>query len=287
MRGSVALWAAFALALAFGANANAARVGVLSNNLAAQTAADFGGKISGHTFTGVDISTTVPSLDSLLADYDVVLLFEDTVFANATAVGNVLADFAKAGRAVVLGTFYDQDRSDATSGNITPHGWGALESIDPNTTDGFGTAYAPRTLASSNIVKHPLTRRVDSLFAANGNPGAYAGGNQAKPGTRVVATWAQKNALGQTDPAIAYRITGKACVIHIGIAPQYGVLTTFGVYGLDFGGDFYQVWKNAFDYGAQGCRAATIPTLSDLALVLLVVAITIASFPALRRYRKI
>ena len=288
MRGRLLLWVTFALTFAFAANANAARVGILSNNLAAQTAADFALKIPGHTFTGVDVSATVPSLDSLLANYDVVLLFEDTVFANATAVGNVVADFAKAGRAVVLGTFYDQDRSDATSGNITPHGWGALETLDPNTTDGFGASYSLRTLQSSTIAPHPLARGISSLFAAHGNPGPYAGGNQAKPGTRVVAVWAQKNALGQTDPAIDYRITGKACVIHIGIAPQYGVLTAFGVYGVDFGGDFYQAWKNAFDYGSQGCRASTIPTLSDLALALLAVMMTIASFAALRRrYPKI
>ncbi|HJU22569.1 MAG TPA: hypothetical protein VJ891_08675, partial [Casimicrobiaceae bacterium] len=180
--------------------------------------------------------------------------------ANATAGGNIVAAFAEAGHAVVLGTFYDQDRSDATGGSTMPHGWGALETIDPNTTDGVGTPYAIRTLDPSSIVAHPLTVGVESLAALRGNPGPYAGGNQAKQGTTVVARWAQLNALGNPDPAIAYRQTGAACVIHIGIAPQYGVLPTFGTYGTDFSGNFYTAWKNAFDFAATSCAMPdTVP----------------------------
>jgi hypothetical protein len=239
--------------------AHAARIGVLSNSLAVPTAADFSAKIPVHTFTAVDVSASVPPLDSLLANFDVILLFEDTVFVNAKAVGNLVAEFARAGHPVVLGTFYDQDRSDAIGGTTTPHGWGALETIDPNTTDGVGTAYAVRTLAPASIVSHPLTQGVTNLAALRGNPGPYAGGNQAKPGTLVVASWSQTNARGQMDPAIAYRITGAACVIHIGIAPQYGVVATYGTYGTDFSGDFYRVWTNAFGFGAARCVIGIIP----------------------------
>jgi hypothetical protein len=60
-------------------------------------------------------------------------------------------------------------------------------------------------------------------------------------------------------PAIAYRITGAACVIHIGIAPQYGVVATYGTYGTDFSGDFYRVWTNAFGFGAARCVIGIIP----------------------------
>jgi hypothetical protein len=263
--------------------AYAARVAVLSNSLAAETAADYSSKIPTHTFAGIDVSASAPALQVLLDNYDEILLFEDTVFPNSTAVGNRVAEFATAGRAVVLGTFYDQDRSDAIGSTTTPHGWGALETIDPNTTDGVGTAYAVRTLASTSISNHPLTRGVSTLSALRGSPGPYAGGNQAKPGTHVVAVWSQANARGQPDPAIAYRHTGRACVIHIGIAPQYGVLASFGTYGTDFGGDFYTAWRNAFDFGAAGCRLpSAIPTLSKWAYVLLVLAI-VASGPVLRR----
>jgi hypothetical protein len=268
--------------------AQAARVAILSNAWAAQTATDYNAKIPRHVFTGIDVTSIVPSLDSLLADYDVVLLFEDQLFVNSQAVGTRVAEFANAGHTVVLGTFYDQDRSDAIGGTTSPHGWGALENIDPNTTDGVGTAYAVRTLDPASIVAHPLTRGVATLSALRGNPGPYAGGNEAKPGTTVVAAWAQTNARGNVDPAIDYRQTGKACVIHIGIAPHYGVLNTFGTYGVDFGGDFYRAWSNAFDFGALHCRPSPIPTLSAwtyVAMAMLIVAYASLAMARMRRRR--
>ncbi len=235
------------------APAHAARVGVLSDAFAAATAANLATQIPANTYAGIDVSSTVPAASDLLANFDVILLFEDGVFANSTVVGNQVAQFAAAGRSVVLATFYDQDRSDATGGQTSPHGWGALEAIDPDTTDGIGTAYAVRTLDPTTIVTHPLTTGVTALAALRGNPGPYAGGNQAKPGTIVVATWAQPNARGLPDPAIAYRITGTACVIQVGIAVDYPVLATFNMLGTDFSGNYYQVWANAFAFGATGC----------------------------------
>jgi hypothetical protein len=120
------------------------------------------------------------------------------------------------------------------------------------------------------MVQHPLTAGLTSLTSAK-----FAGGNQAKPGTTVVAYWTQPNALGKPDPAIAYRVTGAACVIQIAIAPNYAVVGTFGT---DFTGDFYRLWKNGFDYGAAKCipalgldpggTPANVPTLSEWALLL-------------------
>ena len=266
--------------------AQAARVAILSNAWSAKTAADYNARIPRHTFTGIDVTSSVPSLDALLANYDVILLFEDRVFDNATAVGTRVAEFANAGRAVVLGTFYDQDRSDLTGGTTSPHGWGTLEAIDPNTTDGVGTAYAVRTLDPASIVTHPLTRGVNTLSALRGDPGPYAGGNEAKPGTTVVAAWTQRNARGNVDPAIAYRQTDRACVIHIAIAPQYGVLDKFGTYGVDFGGDFYRAWSNAFDFGALHCRPSPIPTLSAWAFLALAASIALYAACAMGRMRR-
>ena len=287
MASTLRLLAAIILGYALATPAFAARVAVLSNNFSAETAADFNAKIPGHTFTGVDVSASVPALSTLLANYDVILLFEDTVFVNAPAVGNRVAEFANSGRTVVLGTFYDQDRSDATGSTTIPHGWGALETLDPDTTDGVGTAYAVRTLDPNGIVRHALTRGVSSLSALRGSPGPYAGGNQAKPGSIVVAAWAQHNVRNTVDPAIAYRQTGPACVIQIGIAPHYGVVPTFHTYGTDFAGDFYRVWQNAFSFGANNCSPlpAPAPTLSQWALLALAVATVLAATPALRRRR--
>ncbi len=286
MSSTLRIAAAVLLGLAVAAPAQAARVAVVSDAFSSETAANFNAKIPNYTFTPIDVSSSVPSLDTLLANYDVILLFEDGVFANAPAVGNRVAAFAKAGRPVVLGTFYDQDRSDATSGATVPpaipHGWGDLETIDPNTTDGVGTAYSVRTLNAASILRHPLTRGVTALSALRGSPGPYAGGNQAKPGTIVVAAWSQPNARGLVDPAVAYRLTESACVIHIGIAPDYPVVPTYNTYGTDFAGDYYRVWKNAFDFAATGCDVNPVPTLSAWAygvMALLLFAVAFAYLP--------
>jgi hypothetical protein len=268
--------ALIAVACSLSPLAEAARVGVLSNKYFAETAALFNANIPGHTFTGLDVSTAAPTL-AALQGFDVVLLFEDGRFANAPTVGNVVAAYANSGRAVVLGTFYDQDRSDS---GPAASGWGLLETIDPNTSDGSGTPYAPRTLNASSIVPHPLTLGLTSLTSQQ-----FAGGNRLKPGSVVVAYWTQPNAVGQPDPAIAVRVTGAACVMQVGIAPDYPVPAVGGP--SQFSGDFYRVWKNAFDFGANHCQAAPasafpIPALSDVALALTALLIGVAAFVSRR-----
>jgi IPTL-CTERM motif len=278
---------------------HAARVGVLSDNCAqcpgtaVATAADFSAKIPGHTFTGIDTSQAVPTLPALLSSYDVLLVFEDGRYANSKAVGNVAAAFANVGRAVVLGAFYDQDRSDAANPAITlipvPGGWGGLEAIDPDTTDGLGVRTdasgvpnLPRVLNIGSLIPHPLTKGITALTASSG----FAGGNQAKPGTVVVGNWTEANARGQPDPAIAYRITGAACVVQIGIAPDYGVGVGSGYGAGNFTGDFYVLWKNAFDFAATSCGTAggnAIPTLSDAGLALTILLVVAVAFSQRRR----
>ncbi len=225
----------------------AANIAVLSNEYAAEAAADFNSQLTGHTFTGIDVSTTTPTLTELQA-YGAILLFEDGTFGNAQNVGNVVAQYANGSGAVILGTFYEQDRSDAPYSGA---GWGNLETIDPNTTDTRGCSYTANTLNAASIVPHPLTTGVTSLFSGSSG---YSGGNQAKAGTVVLANWTNLNYLGNPDPAIAYRITGNACVIHIGIAPQY---SAYGAFGTAYGGNFYQIWQNAADFAVVGCNAAT------------------------------
>lgn len=278
---------AVAAAAAVAAPAHAARVGILSNKYAIETAADFNARIPVHTFTAVDTSGATPNLAQLETNFDVLLVFEDSTYGNAPTVGNVVAAFAKTGRAVVLGAFYDQDRSDAPA-SIPPHGWGALEALDPNTTDGMGTPYAPRTLDVASMQKHPLTVGIESLASAK-----FAGGNAPKAGTRVVANWTQPNARGGADPAIAYRVTGNACVIQVAIAPNYAVL---GVAGTDYGGDFHRAWQNAFDFAAAQCVVpvatspggdpAKVPTLSQWGLALTILLVGAAGLLTQRRRRR-
>jgi hypothetical protein len=108
----------------------------------------------------------------------------------------------------------------------------------------------------------------------------------------VVAKWAQPNARGGADPAIAFRITGIACVIQVAMAPNYNVL---GVAGTDFGGDFHRAWKNAFDFGAKRCTPpyvadaggdpANVPTLSEWGFVLTVLLLGLIGARAVVRSR--
>lgn len=276
----------FLAAVALAQPALAARIGILSNKYAVETAADFNNRIPSHTFAAIDTSAVIPTLSSLTNSYDVLLVFEDSTYGNAPSVGNVAAAFANTGRAVVLGAFYDQDRSDAPP-SIPPHGWGALEQIDPNTTDGTGTPYLPRTLDTATMLSHPLTTGIASLSSAK-----FAGGNKAKPGTTVVAWWKQTNALGDRDPAIAFRVTGSACIIQFAIAPNYPVL---GVAGVDYSGDFHRAWKNVFDFGTNKCtpqlaldpggNPANVPTLSQWGLALTILLVAALAARALRRRR--
>lgn len=280
------LLVAFAAAAALAAPVHAARVGILSNKYAVETAADFNARIPAHTFTAVDTSGATPNLAQLQNNFDVLLVFEDSTYGNAPTVGNVAAAFANGGRAVVLGAFYDQDRSDAPP-SIPPHGWGTLETLDPNTTDGTGTPYVPRTLDVAGMQKHPLTVGINSLTSAK-----FAGGNAPKTGTRVVANWTQPNAKGGADPAIAYRVTGNACVIQLAIAPNYPVL---GVSGTDYSGDFHRAWQNAFDFAAANCVVpiafaggdpANVPALSEWGLVLTILLVGGVAAFAQRRTRR-
>lgn len=271
--------------------AQAARIGILSNQNAVATAADFTARLKGHTFTPVDVSTTAPTLPSLTGNFDAVLLFEDGLFANAPNVGNVVAKFAELRRPVILASFYEQDRTGTTA--LPAHGWGALETLDANTSDGTGAAYAPRTLNPASIVVHPLTYGVSTLTAHQ-----FAGGNRPKPDTIVLARWAEPNALGEPDPAIALRITRKACVIHIAIAADYA---SYGTLGTVYTGDFYRLWQNAFDFAAASCvvRAdqpvdpialppnargpVAVPTLTEGAIVLLSLLLGATAVGGLRR----
>src|ERR1700690_286000 len=82
MRTQRVLFLFLVFVLFFYAEAPAANIAVLSNLYAAETAADFNSKLTGHSFTGIDVSSTTPTLAQLQA-YDVVLLFEDGIFANA------------------------------------------------------------------------------------------------------------------------------------------------------------------------------------------------------------
>ena len=228
--------------------AYAARVGVLSNKYATETAADFNARIPTHVFTGDRHLRGRP--DAAVADqnaFDVILVFEDSTYGNATAVGNVAAAFANTGRAVVIGAFYDQDRSDGPPVN-SPHGWGALEQIDPNTTDGTGTPYAPRTLDTATMLAHPLTdgHHVAHERQVRGRQPGQAGHH----GRRLLGP---AECAGQRRPRD--RLPHHRRRVRDPCSPSRRTIRSLGVAGTDFSGDFHRAWKNAFDFGADRCVA--------------------------------
>ena len=217
---------------------------VISNDQALGCATDLQSNTNGITFNSWDADTT-PSL-SFLRGYDVVLLFEDGIFSNAPNVGNVVYNYVMGGGNLVIGTFYEQDRSDCTAQVWTPYGWGNLETIDPFTSDTWGCKYAADSMDPTTIVPHPIMNGVSSLWMTN-----YGGGNSPKPGTTVLAYWTNPNFLGQPDPLVGFKFVGSSRLVHISIAPHYGAVWTYGIH---FGGDFYTLWENAIKWAAQGKR---------------------------------
>jgi len=214
---------------------------VLSNRDADFVASDFGSKMTGLTFSSWDADTT-PSL-SYLQTFDVVLLFENSTFSNTPNVGDVVYSYVMGGGNLVIGTFYEQDRSDITK--YTPNGWGNLETIDVFATDTQGCKYAADSMNTSTIVSHPIMNGVSSLWFNN-----YGGGNAVKSGTTVLAYLTNPNYLGNPDPLVGYRIVGSSRLVHIGIFPAY---EDYGNINADFGGDFYMLWENALCWAAGGC----------------------------------
>ena len=139
-----------------------------------ETAADFNARIPTHTFTPIDTATTIPTLKSLTNAFDVLLVFEDSTYGNAPAVGNAAAAFANTGRAVVIGTFYDQDRSDGPAGEFARTA-GARSSRSTPTRP---TAPARRTRRARSTPRRwsrTRSRRASRRSPAPSSPGGNTG----------------------------------------------------------------------------------------------------------------
>jgi len=216
---------------------------ILSNFDADGCALDFELKIPDVDFAWMDVSSETPTYSKLKA-YDVVLLFEDGLFYNAPNVGSAVYDYVMSGGNLVIGTFYEQDRSDCST--YGPNGWGPLETIDPFTSDGYGCEYTNDTLNVLSLITHPITSGVQSLWCDQ-NTG-YHGGVHAKPDTIVVANWTGPNYLGEACPLAGYRILeDNQRVVQISICPQYAYYNTSD----NVGGDFYTLWANAIKWASE------------------------------------
>jgi hypothetical protein len=226
------------------AGAHGSKCLVLSNLDADVCALDFALKIPDVDFAWMDVTSEAPTYSNL-SSYDVVLLFEGAIFDNAPNVGSAVYDYVMSGGNLVIGTFYEQDRSDinSTLTGWTPYGWGSLETIDPFTSDGVGCAYSADELNVSSIVAHPITSGVQSLWCDS-----YQGGVHAKADTVVVANWTGLNYLGEPCPLAGYRILeDDQRVVQLSIFPDYPAYNASD----DVEGDFYTLWGNAIKWAAH------------------------------------
>ena len=157
---------------------HAARVGVLSNKYATETAADFNARIPTHDVHAdrhVGVGADAAVADQRIRRRAGVRGFD----VRQCDRGRQCARRVRQCRVAPSSSARSTTRTAPTvPPSNSPHGWGALEQIDPNTTDGTGTPYAPRTLDTATMLRHALTTGITSLTSAK-----FAGGNQAKPGT--------------------------------------------------------------------------------------------------------
>ncbi len=143
----------------------------------------------------------LPSL-AFLSDFDVVLLFMNGLFDESASLGNRVAEYVAAGGNVVIASFYWQGRSDAGTGSV---GWGALEQLDPFTSNG-GATYQAVTLGQVLQAGHPIMSGVSSI-----DSNSYSSGVSVKAGLEgnVIAEWSDGDPLvGYANASLGQRIVG-------------------------------------------------------------------------------
>ena len=190
-----------------------------SDNITVET--NFEANIPDIEIDTFDVTTSLPT-PALLQSHDVTLLYENGVFANAAAVGNVLHTFVMNGGRLVIGTFYWQDRSSESFGGS----WGNLESIDPLF---FGSCdYATQSLGM--VQSHPLTLGLNAITTNH-----RGGPNTLRADATAVAWWADG------DPLLAFNFPGS------------GVITMVTQYPPEMPSppdDYYKLWENALKWTA-------------------------------------
>ena len=182
------------------AAAGICKVGIYNAPTDATWSTDVQSKLnSTGLFTQVDVhdaSSSTPSL-SELQEYNAVLVFNDTYFANSTALGNALADYADAGGGVVVASLAFDSGSTAISGRIVTGGYLPF-------TQGLSDQGTPLTLIA-DLPTHPILAGVSSF-----NGGLYSLHNTISlaAGATQVAHWSNAIPLVATKQPAAGKIVG-------------------------------------------------------------------------------
>ena len=207
--------------------------------------------MTGITFASA--TSAAPLTPTYLAQFKVVVLWEDGIFSGATAIGNAIGQYVQNGGNVVLGTFFWQDKKDNPTYGFGNAGWGTLEAFDPfkgfgagvnNSTHGSLYEYRSATLDPASIVVHPLTAGVTALTVSY-----YPNGEPADPAATVVAKYMNG------APLIAFRtFTLGQRVVAVSFDPVHEI---FG----GISGDYNRILTNAITW-AGGGGTPTVPASS-------------------------
>ena len=234
----------FRVASSRGARARGARCSPFQQPRRRRRPPTYNAKIPAHTFTAIDVSVAFPRCRSLTRQLRrAAAVRGHRRSRNATAVGNrgrrVREHRPRRGARHLL-----RPGPQRRARRHTPHGWGDLETIDPNTTDGVGTPYTVRTLAPATIIAHPLTRasrRCTGQQVRRRQPG------KARHDRRRVLEPAERARPARSRDRLSHHRRGLR-------DPRRHRAATIArhsaCFGTDFSGDFYRAWSNAFDFGA-------------------------------------
>ncbi len=157
--------------------------------------------IASGYFGAVDIinaSTTTPTLAELQA-YDAVITWSNVNYQNATALGDVLADYVDAGGGVVVAVFANTSTSTARflQGRWLSGGYEIVVSQGGSQT---GSA----TLGTVHVPGHPLMTNVNTF---DGGTSSFRPVTTARtPGSVLIASWSDGKPLVATHGTHARRV---------------------------------------------------------------------------------
>lgn len=224
-------------------------------------AAEAGGSLGAVAFH--DAQSATPTLGELLA-YTAVLVYSDDDFLDATAFGDVLADYVDAGGTVVFATFVY---------NINPIG-GRIVTGD----------YMPLTLGAQDspggltlvpvLPGHPLLAGVTSL---NGGTSSYHNIVTPTAGATLVANWSNGRPL----------IAVKGSVVGLNFYPPS---SDSRVDFWDATTDGARIMANALGQAGAGFGpgpATPVPTLSEWSMIILFGLLALGAILALRRRQRV
>ena len=145
----------------------------------------------------IDLAVDTPSVHTL-AGYDAVLVFSDDPFADATALGDHLADHLDAGLGLVIATFAYDDEGLGVAGRLLNDGYLPY-------TGGYLAYGTPLT----GVVDDPGHALMDGVGSFDGGSSSYHhAGVVVANGATTVASWSNGEPLVTAFEPTAGRVAG-------------------------------------------------------------------------------